>query len=149
MCGRLIPSIYCHSQQVVLVNSRFTASMFEEAFKSLRSVPMVVHPSVQLAENDDDYADDFQPDELIVLSLNRYERKKNVEIAIDALGKTKGLIPTATFAKVKLVIAGGWDARLAENREYELELQELASSLYGKGTKALNLSNTPSCISTH
>ncbi|KAJ8903938.1 hypothetical protein NDN08_000469 [Rhodosorus marinus] len=114
---------------VILVNSSFTASMFKEAFKSLRSVPMVVHPSVQIAEEDSVYADDLQPDELIVLSLNRYERKKSVEIAIEALAKVKDLIPNTTFANVKLVIAGGWDARLAENREYELELQEMANRL--------------------
>jgi len=123
---------------VTLVNSRFTVSVFEEAFKSLRSVPMVVHPSVQPAEEDSDYVEDFAPDELIVLSLNRYERKKNVEIAIEALAKVKELIPDTTYANVKLVIAGGWDARLAENREYELELREMADRLYAKSSKLLN-----------
>ena len=54
-------------------------------------------------------------------SLNRYERKKNIHLALESFGyyiknnndKIKDAI---------LVIAGGYDTRLAENVEYHLEL---------------------------
>jgi alpha-1,3/alpha-1,6-mannosyltransferase len=43
----------------------------------------------------------------IITSLNRYERKKNIPLAIKAFAKSE--------IKGTLVIAGGWDPRVEEN----------------------------------
>ena len=58
----------------------------------------------------------------ILTSLNRYERKKNIPLALkafaDYLSRCNG--PTNnTF----LVVAGGWDPRVVENVEHEKELR--------------------------
>ena len=52
--------------------------------------------------------------DLIITSLNRYERKKNIPLAIESFAFS-GFPGT-------LVIAGGWDPRVPENVEHELEL---------------------------
>ncbi|KAL1863419.1 Alpha-1,3-mannosyltransferase-like protein [Paecilomyces lecythidis] len=61
----------------------------------------------------------------ILLSINRFERKKDLALAIRAfngLGKEgrKG---------TRLVVAGGYDNRVQENVQYHKELDELANSL--------------------
>jgi alpha-1,3/alpha-1,6-mannosyltransferase len=54
----------------------------------------------------------------LITSLNRYERKKNIPLAIKAFAESGA---TGT-----LVIAGGWDPRVAENVEHEVELRTIA-----------------------
>ncbi|WMV36034.1 hypothetical protein MTR67_029419 [Solanum verrucosum] len=67
---------------LILVNSRFTASTFASTFKNLdaRGIkPAVLYPAVNV--------DQFEkPDaiKLNFLSINRFERKKNIELAISA-----------------------------------------------------------------
>lgn len=54
------------------------------------------------------------------MSLNRYERKKNIALAIDAL---HDLRKHSTYSqRVLLVIAGGYDLSVPENKEYLVEL---------------------------
>ena len=70
----------------------------------------------------------------VFLSLNRYERKKNISLAIAALKHFKGLKGTSSGVKatgnniatqkVLLVIAGGYDLRVTENVEY-LEVAQI------------------------
>jgi len=54
----------------------------------------------------------------ILTSLNRYERKKNIPLALkafaDYLSRSSG--PNDNTV---LVVAGGWDPRVAENVEHE------------------------------
>lgn len=59
----------------------------------------------------------------MLFSLNRFERKKNVGLAIEALQHIKQSLPAADFAKIRLVIAGGYDKRVRENCEYLEELR--------------------------
>lgn len=64
----------------------------------------------------------------IVLSLNRYERKKNINLALYAFAD---YLNTYKPQKIKplLVIAGGYDQRVLENVEHHLELVALAKEL--------------------
>lgn len=64
----------------------------------------------------------------VLLSVNRYERKKRVELAIEGLAELLEREP-ALRRDVRMVVAGGYDERLRENREYFQELTELAASL--------------------
>jgi len=59
--------------------------------------------------------------DIIITSLNRYERKKDISLAIKACS---GLNKQA-----KLVIAGGYDERVIENVEHHLELVNLSKKL--------------------
>jgi alpha-1,3/alpha-1,6-mannosyltransferase len=110
----------------VLVNSRFTASVFRRTFPHLHTrTPEVVYPGVDC----DRYASisASQPGEkeetLTLLSINRYERKKNLGLAIDALALLRERVAAEVFTRVRLIIAGGYDERWQESRETLHELQ--------------------------
>lgn len=63
---------------------------------------------------------------------HRFERKKGIGLALTALKELQQQRPTsqpAGSSNAVLVVAGGYDVRLAENREHLLELQELAEQL--------------------
>jgi alpha-1,3/alpha-1,6-mannosyltransferase len=115
------------------VNSLFTRSKFKEAFEILGKscVPSVLYPTID--ESNDEarinkqfiaYGDKYSH---IFVSLNRYERKKNIELALESLKFVKSKV--ATKSRILLVIAGGYDLRVAENVEYLEELCKKADSL--------------------
>ena len=56
----------------------------------------------------------------VFLSLNRYERKKNIALAIEAFHhfKTQQKLAKKDQEKVLLVVAGGYDLRVEENVQY-------------------------------
>jgi alpha-1,3/alpha-1,6-mannosyltransferase len=60
-----------------------------------------------------------------VLSINRFERKKDIALAIKAFAG----LSKQNRKGVRLAIAGGYDPRVSENVSYHNELVELAESL--------------------
>ena len=46
----------------------------------------------------------------VLLSINRFERKKNIGLALDAFAAAKALLPAADFGALHLVLAGGYDS---------------------------------------
>ena len=121
----------------LVVNSRFTLGVVEENFPFLLSKrkkdqqhqvlePVeVLYPALDTsnmvqANNVD------KTNQSPIVSLNRFERKKNIELLIKAYaiiqGKTNNPLPP-------LVIAGGYDVKNAENVEYRGELGTLAKKL--------------------
>lgn len=64
----------------------------------------------------------------IILSINRFEKKKNVELAVRSFAR---LVSTekSLQSDLLLIVAGGYDVRLEENVMYLKQLQRLASSL--------------------
>jgi alpha-1,3/alpha-1,6-mannosyltransferase len=59
-------------------------------------------------------------------SFTRFERKKGIGLALMALHELQQRQPGSNAV---LVVAGGYDVRLAENREHLVELQQLAQQL--------------------
>lgn len=119
----------------VLVNSHFTASVYKETFKSIKTSPSVLYPSLDF-DNFDKYSSltlkdvDLDLDsECIFLSLNRYERKKNVSLALQSMKLLLDILNKDEIARVHLVIAGGYDDRVQENIEHYRELYTLATRL--------------------
>ncbi|XP_040576450.1 alpha-1,3/1,6-mannosyltransferase ALG2 [Lepeophtheirus salmonis] len=117
---------------LILVNSRFTREIFHKTFKSLKHAhPEVLYPSLNTSDFDSfDDKIEYQvrdDDEFVFLSLNRFERKKQVDLAIRALALVlKSEDVSSKYKKIKLIIAGGYDNRVTENVEYERELRDLA-----------------------
>ncbi|RUS71770.1 hypothetical protein EGW08_020464 [Elysia chlorotica] len=116
----------------ILVNSKFTASVFHETFTRLRQIePEVLYPIPDFSAFD---LPVDAPDASLMplgvkttfLSINRYERKKNIPLAIKAFGKLMEKRPKADAC---LIIAGGYDSRVAENVEHHDELVSLCKSL--------------------
>ncbi|XP_055339574.1 alpha-1,3/1,6-mannosyltransferase ALG2-like [Paramacrobiotus metropolitanus] len=127
----------------ILVNSKFTDGIFEDTFHSLKGARrQVLYPSLHCST-----FDRFQPADgrhaqlptsadYVFLSVNRYERKKQVELAVAAFATLQHLLPCELTlhhgrknAKIHLVIAGGYDERVPENREYHQDLVDLVEQL--------------------
>ncbi|RDL36590.1 uncharacterized protein BP5553_05942 [Venustampulla echinocandica] len=114
----------------VVVNSGFTKGIVGSVWPELARTKdlQVVYPCVDIRENSITEKDEpgvAWTDTRIILSINRFESKKDIGLAIKAyagLGKhgREG---------VRLVLAGGYDNRVQENVTYHQELVSLAESL--------------------
>ncbi|CAH8505990.1 unnamed protein product [Schistosoma turkestanicum] len=146
---------------IVLVNSKFTFNVFRETFTSLNHVQLhILYPivnakslclpaSVQKCKKNDQQLkyeyrkclpSEIMPDRVKILfvSINRYERKKNLSLALYSLEYLithwNQLIDNASSIEIKpenvhLIIAGGYDRRVIENVEYYTELVDLSQKL--------------------
>lgn len=153
---------------LILVNSNFTAGVFGSTFRRLQRggvVPGVLYPAVPvppdsaLQEAAAAWRRELAPEVVsfigqhpVLLSINRFERKKGIGLALTALkelqqrsqqqqasdggggggggaaGSDNHNSSSLDSAPV-LVVAGGYDVRLAENREHLQELKQLAREL--------------------
>ncbi|XP_004711130.1 alpha-1,3/1,6-mannosyltransferase ALG2 isoform X1 [Echinops telfairi] len=115
----------------IVVNSRFTASVFKDTFKTLSQIePDVLYPSLNVTRFDSavpEELDDLVPKErpFLFLSINRYERKKNLPLALQALVELRGQLASQDWDRVHLIIAGGYDDRVLENVEHYQELKAM------------------------
>ncbi|GAB7338872.1 hypothetical protein MBLNU457_5558t1 [Dothideomycetes sp. NU457] len=111
----------------IVVNSRFTGITVKEVFPTLMAKPIkVVYPCVDTSSVKEDLTKkkSLWPDKRILLSINRFERKKDVALAIKAYAELDPQYRQGT----RLVVAGGYDTRVNENVQYHKELEKLASS---------------------
>ncbi|XP_036117257.1 alpha-1,3/1,6-mannosyltransferase ALG2 [Molossus molossus] len=115
----------------ILVNSQFTAAIFKKTFTSLSHVdPGILYPSLNVTSFDSaipEKLDDLVPKgkKFLFLSINRYERKKNLTLALEALVKLRGRLTSQDWDKVHLIMAGGYDERVLENVEHYQELKKM------------------------
>ena len=132
---------------LVLVNSAYTRSVYASSFHVLRSLrdlfgadlPAVLHPSIDLVANQSmpwpEAPKPAKTEALTLVSINRFERKKALELALRALlqlRQRRGSVGvgngSAPYKEVRLILAGGFDERLHENVEYYAELEEIVRS---------------------
>ena len=132
----------------VAVNSRFTRSVVAATWPRLAAKVSVrsddddddkglrvVYPCIDLAQEDSSSVEkkEGSADEPVdlwkglpfVLSINRFERKKDIGLAIRAFAG----LPASQKQAARLVVAGGYDNRVAENVEYHRELDSMAGAL--------------------
>lgn len=118
----------------ILVNSEYTAGAFRRAYPRLRTTAVeVLYPGVEVAEGPlpDSYNRVADPtaagaEKITILSFGRYERSKNAQLAIEAIAAMRAHVAPQAFDRLQLVIAGGFDERLAECRATLADLQALA-----------------------
>lgn len=141
----------------ILVNSEFTSAQFVKSFFRLRRQPRVCYPGVDYKQFEKERVEEamkklekegkemgdpiqgsiakFCKDEgrTTVLSINRFEAKKNVALALETFALTqKELVATATgsnSAPMRLVLVGGYDKRVRDNVATLKELQVQADEL--------------------
>uniref|UniRef100_A0A7S3YVF8 Alpha-1,3/1,6-mannosyltransferase ALG2 n=1 Tax=Lotharella globosa TaxID=91324 RepID=A0A7S3YVF8_9EUKA len=120
----------------VLVNSEFTASVFRKTFRWLKNTRLeVVYPAIALPPLKSIQKRSRTGPSTFV-SINRYERKKNIALVLHALAAIRNLLAKKDDQHgAKLVIAGGYDARVKENVEVYNELRTLAYDTYGFSEK--------------
>lgn len=121
---------------VILVNSKFTRRIFKDTFRSIEVMPAVLYPSLNTKYFDETIVDDsdannleLRNESIVFLSINRYERKKNISLALNAFKELEKHVSKSNFDRCHLIIAGGFDKRVTENVEHYDELCELAEML--------------------
>ncbi|OCH88245.1 alpha-1,3-mannosyltransferase ALG2 [Obba rivulosa] len=117
-----LEEITTRQADIILANSAFTARVFKAHFSTIAYEPKVVHPGINLAAYEVATVDTQDPDVVQVasnrptlLSLNRFEKKKNAALAIESFALLRKKSGSARFEDVRLVIAGGYDPRLEDN----------------------------------
>ncbi|KAH9022598.1 glycosyltransferase family 4 protein [Lactarius hengduanensis] len=112
-----LEEITIRNADIILANSSFTSRVFKAYFPSIPQEPRVVHPGINLLSYEPT-GDSGDPDIIMVssdrptiLSFNRFEKKKNVALAIDAFA----LFKQRLTKNLRLIIGGGYDPRVEEN----------------------------------
>lgn len=139
----------------IMVNSEFTQKHFIRSFYRLRRAPRVVYPGIDLKTYETSAVEssvskllaEAQPpspvqksiheivaakDRPTIISVNRFEAKKNVSLALDAFaGLRKDLAKSseADGSRHRLIVAGGYDERVKDNIATLDELQKHATAL--------------------
>ena len=112
----------------VVVNSHFTASVVRQCIPALPEGSLqVVHPGVPAAtvRRPASRADS----NIQLLSISRFDPRKNLTLAIESLAVLREIVPAGVFERVRLVLAGHYDVRLAEQRRHVQALRALAQTL--------------------
>ncbi|KAH7698441.1 alpha-1,3-mannosyltransferase [Aphelenchoides avenae] len=117
---------------LIFVNSKFTEGVVRETMPSLASRHLhVLYPSLNTKFFDDspEVDDGLDPaKEVVFLSLNRFEVKKNIGLALEAFAKLREAAPEQ-FDKCLLVVAGGYDKLNSENILHHQHLCDKARDL--------------------
>lgn len=130
---------------IILVNSSYTEGVVKHTFKTKDDHKLdVLYPCVDV-----NYFRNFEPkledcreivrvcenkskDNFIFLSLNRFERKKDLGLAIEGLADCMLRFEQNTggqVMKAHLIVAGGYDQRLLDSKQYYVELRRLVDVL--------------------
>lgn len=128
------------SSDKLLVNSHFTKDIFYKTFKMLadRNDVEVSYPCIDTEippidakthEVFNNHLSSSDSDCEYLISVNRFEKKKNLELAIESYNFTLDCISKARKDKLKLFVCGGYDDRVLENKEYLNELKALCDDL--------------------
>jgi alpha-1,3/alpha-1,6-mannosyltransferase len=110
----------------IVVNSKFTQGVASKIIPA-KGPLTVIYPCVDSSPPALDVTGKLLWDGKfkIIVSINRFERKKDIGLAIKAF---QGLSVEESKGK-RLVLAGGYDNRVAENVEYHQELVEMAEKM--------------------
>ncbi|RDW72106.1 hypothetical protein BP5796_08140 [Coleophoma crateriformis] len=128
----------------VCVNSKFTAGVVGQVWPNfVRERDLqVVHPCVDVRPKKSEATEDATMFKgiKVILSINRFEKKKDVGLAI----KAYAALSKEARKDSRLVIAGGYDNRLPENVTCHKELVTLAES---KGLKTATTKTIVTAVS--
>lgn len=129
----------------IVSNSVYTSTVIRDTFKTFMQSHLnssedqlveVLYPGIRVSAYDSPV--DFMDSDVVqinaqgrrrILSVNRFERKKNLQLAIHAFVHLRSKCSVKEFYQLQLILAGGYDPRNSENLEYHNELQELCEQL--------------------
>ncbi|AFR95203.1 alpha-1,3/alpha-1,6-mannosyltransferase [Cryptococcus neoformans C23] len=125
---------------IIISNSEFSSRVFALAFPSLAEQPRrVVYPCIDVSSYTstssnakDESVKLVQSDRPTIISFNRFEAKKNVDLAIRTFAKLRDddLIPKEEFEKLRFVVGGGYDPDQRDNVQTLLHLQNICTNLF-------------------
>lgn len=108
----------------IVVNSRFTASVLRDCVPGLAGRVYVIHPGVRVPTTVYP-VDHGAGGEIRILSVGRFDPRKNLPLAVESLAALRQLLPRELFARVRLVLTGHFDVRLSEPKVLVEELRAL------------------------
>ncbi|KAF8650067.1 hypothetical protein AX16_005431 [Volvariella volvacea WC 439] len=120
---------------LVLANSKFTKRVFREYFGGVVQLPRVVYPGINLEVYEKKV--DMKSEDVVavsstrptLLSLNRFEKKKNIALAVETFALAKAQLAShSEYKDLRLVLAGGYDPRLEDNMLTLYSLIDLVKS---------------------
>ena len=110
----------------VFANSHFSASIVRATFPRLPPDRVeVMYAGVAVPET----PPPPPGGEALVLSVNRFDPGKNLELAVDAIAALRGRLTPSAFASVRLVLAGHVDPRRTETQVVARELEARVARL--------------------
>lgn len=123
---------------VILVNSKYTASVFYKTFRKVTNDVYVLYPTISMSllhnlQQQNCYLNELYPDitfnqdDFLFLSLNRYHPSKNIELVLDAMELLRTMTSPEDWAKTHLTIAGGYEDRSTINVEYYKKLVRICN----------------------
>uniref|UniRef100_M4BKR5 Alpha-1,3/1,6-mannosyltransferase ALG2 n=1 Tax=Hyaloperonospora arabidopsidis (strain Emoy2) TaxID=559515 RepID=M4BKR5_HYAAE len=124
----LLEEITTVSSDIIVANSKFSRGVFQDVFPRLQTKKLgILYPPVDVKAYNTTAEASVERDTGLFVSLNRFERKKNVALAIEALVELRKITTSEMFQRVKLIVAGGYDPLNTENKEHLIELQEVVA----------------------
>jgi alpha-1,3/alpha-1,6-mannosyltransferase len=135
---------------LICVNSEFTESVVRETFPSLAKRDLhVLYPTLNTGFFDKSPRIDLNyipsKAEFLFLSINRFEFKKNIELALEAFAQLHDKLDPKIFKKCFLVVAGGFDPLNKENQIYYEKLCDDANQL-GIPEESITFIKSPSDV---
>ncbi|POM78556.1 Alpha-1,3-mannosyltransferase [Phytophthora palmivora] len=116
------------ASDIIVANSKFSRGVFQEVFPRLQSKKLgVLYTPVDVNAYRSTAEADVERESDLFVSLNHFERKKNMSLAIQTLMELRNRLPSAEFRRIKLVVAGGYDPLNTENQEHLIELQDVVT----------------------
>lgn len=101
------------SADVVATNSRFTSSIVQATFPAMQGREiLVLYPGVRVSDTVPPPPSDSGLIEIV--SVARFDPRKNLQLAIDALSVLRSRLSPALYSRLRLILAGHHDAGLAE-----------------------------------
>lgn len=118
----------------ICVNSLYTGTIVKKTFRSINpDLLTVLYPTLNTQFFDD--IEDVLLEEIppkydfVFVSLNRFEMKKNIGLALRAFASLRNKLSADVFSRCFLVVAGGYDKHNQENLVYHRQLREDAIDL--------------------
>ena len=127
----------------IVVNSNFTKSVAARVWPSLAAALGVIYPCVYAEEPNSQLEKDekalWNGQFKMLLSINRFERKKDIGLAIRSYSN----LPAAAREGTRLILAGGYDPRVPENVQYHKELVDMVE---GFGLSTATAKTVPTAL---
>lgn len=123
---------------VLLVNSKYTATIFNRTFPSIKANIQILYPSIAMSYQE--MINKLTPkpintlvpeltrnDCTVFLSINRFHPAKKLELAINAMESLKSKLFINDWERTYLILAGGYDPQSNINAKYFNKLVALAN----------------------
>lgn len=109
---------------VIVTNSKFTSSVVRKHFPSIKKELEILYPTTYMSKSENKGISKKKTGKKYFLSINRYEKKKKLELAVHAFAS---LIKETGRDDLELVLVGGYDERVEENKLVFDELYEIVN----------------------